>query len=48
MLERILPKFREEVIERFARHLEDEQMRTIRGATRAFGGEPLSTEPGNV
>ena len=48
MLERILPKFREEVTERSARHLEDEEMRAMRKATRAFGEEPLSTEPGNV
>jgi DNA-binding MarR family transcriptional regulator len=46
MLERALPAFREEVAERFARHLEDEEMRVLRRAMRkvirASGDEPLS------
>lgn len=48
-LERALPTFREEVEERFARHLNDEEIRTIRLAMRkvikGFGEEPLSDEP---
>ena len=46
VLERALPAFREEVAERFARHLEDEEMRVLRRAMskviRASGEEPLS------
>ncbi len=45
-LERALPAFREEVAERFARHLEDEEMRVLQRAMRkvirASGEEPLS------
>ena len=45
VLERALPAFREEVAERFARHLEDEEIRTVRRAMRkvirASGEEPL-------
>jgi DNA-binding MarR family transcriptional regulator len=45
-LERALPTFREEIEERFARHLDEEEMRVVRGAMgkviRASGEEPLS------
>jgi DNA-binding MarR family transcriptional regulator len=45
-LERALPAFREEIEDRFAAHLTEEEMRTLRGAMhkviRASGEEPLS------
>lgn len=51
-LERALPVFHEEVGERFAGHLSDEEMRTVRRAMgsviRGAGEEPLSAEPENV
>ena len=51
-LERALPTFHEEVAERFARHLSEEEIRTIRRAMRkiirAFEEEPLSDEPGDA
>ncbi len=51
-LERALPTFHEEVAERFARHLSEEELRTIRRAMRkiiwAFEEEPLSDEPGDA
>jgi DNA-binding MarR family transcriptional regulator len=46
VLERALPAFREEIEDRFAAHLTEEEMRTLRGAMhkviRASGEEPLS------
>jgi DNA-binding MarR family transcriptional regulator len=46
VLERALPVFREEIEDRFAAHLTEEEMRTLRGAMhkviRASGEEPLS------
>ncbi len=46
VLERALPAFREEVAERFARHLDEEEIRVLRRAMRkvirASGEEPLS------
>jgi DNA-binding MarR family transcriptional regulator len=46
VLENALPVFREEIEERFAGHLDEEEMRVLRGAMgkviRAFGEEPLS------
>jgi len=51
-LERARPAFQEEIEERFARHLNKEEMRTIRQAMRKVirtsGEEPLSEEPGNA
>ena len=48
-LERARPTFLEEIEERFAGHLNKEEMRTIRQAMRkvirASGEEPLSNEP---
>ncbi len=45
-LERALPMFHEEVAERFARHLDEEEIRVLRRAMRkvirASGEEPLS------
>jgi DNA-binding MarR family transcriptional regulator len=45
-LERALPAFREEIEERFAGHLNEEEIRTVRQAMRkvitASGDEPLS------
>jgi DNA-binding MarR family transcriptional regulator len=45
-LERALPVFREEIEERFAGHLDEEEIRTVRRAMRkvirASGDEPLS------
>ncbi len=45
-LERALPAFREEIEERFAGHLDEEEIRTLRRAMRkvirASGEEPLS------
>ncbi len=45
-LERALPAFREEIEERFAGHLDEEEIRTVRRAMRkvirASGEEPLS------
>jgi DNA-binding MarR family transcriptional regulator len=52
VLERALPAFREEIEERFAGHLNDEEIRTVRRAMRkvigASGEEPLSDDPGEV
>jgi DNA-binding MarR family transcriptional regulator len=52
VLERALPGFREEIAERFAGHLDKEEIRTIRRAMRkvirASGEEPLSDDPGEV
>jgi DNA-binding MarR family transcriptional regulator len=49
VLERALPAFREEIEERFAGHLDREEIRTLRRAMRkvirASGEEPLSDEP---
>ena len=49
-LERARPTFLEEIEERFAGHLKEEEMRTVRQAMRrvirASGEEPLSDEPG--
>ncbi len=49
-LERALPAFQAEVAERFVRHLDEEDIRTLRRAMRkvirASGEEPLSGEPG--
>ena len=46
VLERALPAFREEIAERFAGHLDEEEIRTVRRAMRkvirASGEEPLS------
>jgi DNA-binding MarR family transcriptional regulator len=46
VLERALPAFREEIEERFAGHLDEEEIRTVRRAMRkvirASGDEPLS------
>ena len=46
VLERALPAFREEIAERFAGHLSDEEIQTVRRAMRkvirASGEEPLS------
>ena len=51
-LERARPTFREEIEERFAGHLNEEEMRTIRRAMRkvirSSGEEPLSDEPGDA
>ncbi len=51
-LERARPAFLEEIEERFAGHLNKEEMRTIRQAMRKVirtsGEEPLSEEPGNA
>jgi DNA-binding MarR family transcriptional regulator len=51
-LERALPVFREEIEERFAGHLDEEEIRTVRRAMRkvirASGEEPLSGEPGDA
>ncbi len=51
-LERALPVFREEIEERFAGHLNEEEIRTVRRAMRkvirASGEEPLSGEPGDA
>ena len=51
-LERALPVFREEVEERFAGHLTEEETRAVRRAMRkvirASGEEPLSGEPGGA
>lgn len=48
-LEHALPTFRAEVAERFARHLDEEEIETLRRAMRkvirASGEEPLSSEP---
>lgn len=48
-LERAMPTFREEVEERFARHLDEEELRTLRRLMRKIisgnGDEPLSDEP---
>ena len=45
-LERVLPAFREEIEERFAGHLDEEEIRTVRQAMRkvirASGDEPSS------
>jgi DNA-binding MarR family transcriptional regulator len=50
MLERALPAFHAEVAERFVRHLDEEEIRTLRRTMRklirASGEEPLSGEPG--
>ena len=49
-LERALPAFREEIVKRFAGHLDEEETLRIRRAMRkvimASGEEPLSDEPG--
>jgi DNA-binding MarR family transcriptional regulator len=51
-LERALPAFREEIEERFAGHLDEEEVRVVRRAMRkvirASGEEPLSGEPGDA
>jgi DNA-binding MarR family transcriptional regulator len=51
-LERARPTFREEIEERFAGHLNEEEMRTIRRTMRkvirSSGEEPLSDEPGDA
>jgi DNA-binding MarR family transcriptional regulator len=51
-LERARPTFREEIEERFAGHLNEEEIRTIRRAMRkvirSSGEEPLSDEPGDA
>lgn len=48
-LERAAPTFREEVEERFARHLDDEELgvlrRVMRKMIRGNGDEPLTDEP---
>ena len=52
VLERALPAFREEIEERFAGHLDEEEVRVVRRAMRkvirASGEEPLSGEPGDA
>lgn len=51
-LERAMPAFREEVERRFARHLDEEEIRTLRRAMRKVirvsGEEPLSDEPNDA
>ncbi len=51
-LERARPTFREEIEERFAGHLNEEELRTIRRAMRkvirSSGEEPLSDEQGDA
>jgi DNA-binding MarR family transcriptional regulator len=52
VLERAQPAFREEIEERFAGHLDEEEVRVVRRAMRkvirASGEEPLSGEPGDA
>jgi DNA-binding MarR family transcriptional regulator len=51
-LERAMPAFHEEVERRFARHLDEEEVRVLRRAMRkvirASGEEPLSDEPNDA
>ncbi|HSK98790.1 MAG TPA: hypothetical protein VK869_00495 [Rubrobacteraceae bacterium] len=51
-LERAMPTFREEVERRFAKHLDEGEIRTLRRAMRevirASGEEPLSDEPNDA
>ncbi len=52
VLERALPAVRQEIEERFAKDLNEEEIRTIRRAMRkvirSSGEEPLSDEPGDA